>query len=209
MLLLRTTVLACTLALLSAATASAKGADDPSTEDAPFAGSHSGGSKAAAPFAASPSAGFAAVEQWVISLRTTDDRGGYVFFHKSSPGDWELSLHPAIDYFITGNVSLGATAGYSYSPAATGTTALDVGGRAGFNATINDHLGFWPSAGFGLRVFSSNHNTSTSTSFGIFAPFIYHLVPHLFVGAGPSFSVLMSGGSGKTYGVDFMLGGWL
>jgi hypothetical protein len=207
-MLSRTTGLAFTLALLSAATASARGADDPSTEDAPFAGG--GGNKGGpAPFAASPSAGFAAIGQWVLSLRTTGDGGGYFFFHKDSPGDWTLSLHPEIDYFITGNVSLGATFGYTYTPADTGTTIVDLGGRAGFNATINDHVGFWPTAGVALHVDSRNHNTNTSTSFGIFAPFLYHLVPHLFVGAGPSFSVLMSGGSGKTYGIDFVLGGWL
>jgi hypothetical protein len=206
MLLLRTTILACTLALLSAATANARGADDPSTEDAPFAG---GGNKTPAPFAASPSAGFGATGQWVLSFRTTDDGGGYLFFHKNSPGDWAISLHPSIDYFITGNVSLGATFGFFYTPAGTGRTTVNLGARAGYNLTINDHIGFWPSAGFGLNVDNEMHNTTTSTTFGIFAPFLYHLVPHLFVGVGPSFSVLMSGGSGKTYGIDFVLGGWL
>src|SRR5689334_11942674 len=110
---LRTTALFCALACLSTATAQARGgADDPSTEDAPFAG---GGNKApaAAPFAASPSAGFGAVGQWVLSLRSTPDQGGYLFFHKDSPGDWTLSLHPEIDYFITGNISLGALFGVS------------------------------------------------------------------------------------------------
>jgi hypothetical protein len=206
-MLLRTTVVACTLALLTAATANAKGADDPSTEDAPFAaaGSNKGGP---APFAASPSAGFAAMGQWVLTMKTSGD-DGYVFFHKPSGGDWTLALHPAIDYFITSSVSLGALFGYRYSPAATGTTVLDLGGRAGFNLNINDHLGFWPTAGFALNVDSENHTTHTTTSFGVFAPFLYHLVPHLFVGVGPSFSVLMSGGSGKTYGLDFTLGGWL
>jgi hypothetical protein len=206
---LRTTALFCALACFSTATAHARGgADDPSTEDAPFAG---GGSKAtaAAPFAASPSAGFGALGQWVLALRTTSDQGGYLFFQKDSPGDWRLSLHPEIDYFITGNISLGALFGFFYSPAGTGTTRVDIGGRAGFNANINDHLGFWPSAGVALNIDSENHTTNTSTSFGIFAPFLYHLVPHLFVGAGPSFSARLSGGSGKTYGIDFTLGGWL
>jgi hypothetical protein len=211
----RTTILARTLALLStlpalsAATASAKGADDPSTEDAPFAAAGSGNKGGPAPFAASPSAGFGPIGQWVLSMRTMSDRGGYLFFHKPSGGDWEIGLHPEIDYFIINNVSLGATFGYFHSPADTGTTAIDLGGRAGFNLNINDHLGFWPTAGFALSFVTANHNNNTTTSFLVFAPFLYHLVPHLFVGAGPSFSVLMSGGSGKTYGIDFTLGGWL
>jgi hypothetical protein len=205
--MLRRSILACLLIGLSA-TAHARGADDPSTEDAPFASSASKNSSPA-PFASSPSAGFAAMGQWVLSLRTTGDGGGFVFFHKASPGDWTLSLHPSIDYFITSSVSLGATFGYSYSPADTGTTVLDLGGRAGFNLTINDHIGFWPSAGLGFTVDSRNHNTNTSTFLGVFAPFLYHLVPHLFVGLGPSFSLQLSGGDGKMYGVDFVLGGWL
>ena len=159
--MLRRSILACLLVGLSS-TAHAAGAGDPSTEDAPFAGASN---KSPAPFAASPSAGFAAMGQWVLSMRTTGD-GGFVFFHKPSGGDWELSLHPSIDYFITSSVSLGATFGYTYSPAATGTTVVDLGGRAGFNLNINDNVGFWPSAGVGVNVNSSNHNTNTSATFG-------------------------------------------
>jgi hypothetical protein len=200
--MLRAAIVTCLLGALLASV-DARAAEESSSEDAPFAG---GGSKSPAPFAASPSAGFAAMGQYVLTMKTTGD-SGYVFFHKN--GDWTISLHPSLDYFLINSVSLGATFGYSYSPAATGTTTLDLGGRAGFNLNINDHVGFWPMAGVSLNVFSSNHNTNTSTSFAIFAPFLYHLVPHLFVGLGPSFSVLMSGGSGKTYGLDFVLGGWL
>ena len=114
------------------------------------------------------------------------DAGGFLFFHKNSPGDWEISLHPAIDYFITSSVSLGAVVGYRHSSAATGTTALDLGARAGFNLNINDHVGVWPTAGLGVNYVSADYDSSTTTTFGIFAPFLYHLVPHLFVGLGPS-----------------------
>ncbi|HXU02737.1 MAG TPA: hypothetical protein VN903_17350 [Polyangia bacterium] len=203
--MLRKSILVCLVTLLSS-TVTARAAEDSSSEEAPFAG---GGNKAPAPFAASPSAGFAAMGQWAISMRTTGDGGGFVFFHKDSPGDWHLSLHPSIDYFIINSVSLGATLGYTYSPADTGTTIFDIGGRAGFNLNINDNLGFWPSAGLSLNVNSSNHNTNTTTFLGVFAPFLYHLVPHLFVGLGPSFSLQLSGGSGKQFGVDFVIGGWL
>jgi len=192
---------------LLAATASARAAEESSSEEAPFAGG--GGKSVPTPFAASPSAGFGAIGQWVVSLRTTGDGGGYAFFHKPSGGDWELSLHPSIDYYITISVSLGATFGYRYSPAATGTTVVDLGARAGFNLNINDNIGFWPSAGLGANINSTNHHTDTSATFGIFAPFLYHLVPHLFAGIGPSFSVQLNDGNGKVYGLDFVLGGWL
>lgn len=205
--MLRIPILTCTLGLsllASVVSANARAAEEPSSEDAPFAGT---AGKGPAPFATSPSAGFAAVGQWVLTMKTTDDEG-YVFFHKASGGDWSLSVHPALDYFIVNSVSLGATVGFTYLSADTGTTVFDLGGRAGFNLNINDNLGFWPTAGVALRV-SRNRDTNTSTTFGIFAPFLYHLVPHLFVGLGPSFAAALSGGDGKTYGLDFVLGGWL
>ena len=200
------TIIALTFALLTAS-GGARAAEEASSDDgAPFAG---GAAKGPAPFAASPSAGFAAVGQWVLTMKTTGD-DGYVFFHRpSGGGDWELALHPAIDYFIINSVSLGATFGYYYSPAATGTTRIDLGGRAGFNLNINDHLGFWPMAGFVLHFQSADHGHDTSTALQIFAPFLYHLVPHLFAGLGPSVSVQTSGGNGTSFGVDFVLGGWL
>jgi hypothetical protein len=203
--MLRAAILTGLAAVMLASVDAPAAAAEASSEDAPFAG---GASKGPAPFAASPSAGFAAVGQFVLTMKTTGD-DGYVFFHKPSGGDWTISLHPSLDYFLINSVSLGATFGYSYSPADTGTTAVVLGGRAGFNLNIDDHLGFWPTAGFSLEVFSSNHDTNTSTSFAIFAPFLYHLVPHLFAGVGPSFSARLSGGGGKTYGLDFVLGGWL
>jgi hypothetical protein len=203
--MLRLSTLACTLGLLIATTNASAAEESSSDDSAPFAGTSS---KSPAPFASSPSAGFAAMGQWVLTMKTTPDEG-YVFFRKPSGGDWEIGLHPALDYFITSSVSLGATAGYYHSPALTGTTVIDLGGRAGFNLNINDNLGFWPTAGASLQLDSRDHNTDARTFFGIFAPLLYHLVPHLFIGLGPSFSLQLSGGDGKVYGIDFVLGGWL
>jgi hypothetical protein len=203
----RKSILTCAFVVLAAtAGANANAAEESSSEDsAPFAGS---ANKGAAPFAASPSAGFGAIGQWVLSMKTTGDNG-YVFFHKPSEGDWTLSLHPSLDYFITNGISLGATVGFLYSPAQTGTTVFDLGARAGFNLNINDNLGFWPTAGLSFNVDRRMHNTNTHTVLGVFAPFLYHLVPHLFVGLGPSFAAPLQGGGGNAYGVDFVLGGWL
>jgi hypothetical protein len=203
----RSSILACALAALTAAGAATANAAEETTSDdsAPFAG---GPRKEPAPFSASPSAGFGAIGQWVLTMRTAGDEG-YVFLHKASGGAWELSLHPSLDYFITSNVSVGATVGYFHSSADTGITVIDLGGRAGFNLNINDHLGFWPTAGLGVNIDSRDYATDTRTTFGVFAPFLYHLVPHLFVGLGPSFSTVLSGGGGELYGIDFVLGGWL
>jgi hypothetical protein len=127
------------------------------------------------------SAGFAAMGQWVITMRTTGDEG--FFFRKPSGGDWQLSLHPSIDYFIINSVSLGAAFGYFIHRRDTAPRSVSLGGRAGFNLNINDNLGFWPTVGVGFTFDSRDHGNDTTTFFGIFAPFLYHLVPHLFVGS--------------------------
>lgn len=188
------------LALLLAGSARAQDTDD----SAPFAANKT----TPAPFAVAPSSGFGAIGQWVLTMRTTED-GGYFFFHKPSGGDWALSLHPALDYFITGRISVGGTVGIYYSPAAAGSTVLDVGARAGFNLNITDHVGWWPNVGLSAHHQNIDHTSSTSTALNVFAPFLYHLVPHLFVGVGPSFAFQLSGGDGKAYGLDFVIGGWL
>ena len=72
--MLRAPLVACLLGVLLATT-SARAAEESSSEDAPFAGT----SKGPAPFAASPSAGFAAMDQWVLTLRTTPDACGILF----------------------------------------------------------------------------------------------------------------------------------
>lgn len=192
------------LLLTSVLAGNARAAEETSTDDiAPFAAS-----KTPAPFAAAPSAGFGAIGQWVLSMRTTPD-SGFFFFHKASGGGWTLSVHPTLDYFITGRFSVGGTVGIAYSPDQAGSTWLDIGARAGANFNLTDHVGWWPNVGLSARYENVNHNSATSTSFNIFAPFLYHLVPHLFVGAGPSFAFRLSGGDGSDYGIDFMLGGWL
>jgi hypothetical protein len=204
--LLTLTLTLSTVSTISSA-AAAPAADDTSTDDsAPFANS----SKSPAPFAASPSSGFGAIGQWVLSMRTTQD-SGFFFFQKTTGdgGSWELNLHPAIDYFLTGRFSVGGTVGIAYSPRDAGSTWLDIGARAGFNLNINDNVGWWPTIGISAHHENVNHTSSTSTAMHIFSPFLYHLVPHLFAGAGPSFTYLISGGDGSTYGLDFILGGWL
>ena len=186
------------VALLAASNARAQ--DD---DSAPFANNKT----SPAPFAIAPSSGFGAIGQWVLTMRTTQD-GGFFYLHKGGDS-WELNLHPAIDYFINGRFSVGGTVGIAYSPAGAGSTRLDIGARAGFNLNITDHIGWWPALGVSAHHANIDHNSSTSTAMNMFAPFLYHLVPHLFVGAGPSLTFLLSGGDGTSYGLDFVLGGWL
>ena len=204
----RKSILTCALVLLAAtAGANANAAEESSSEDsAPFAGS---ANKGPAPFAASPSAGFGAIGQWVLTMKTTGDNG-YVFFHKPSGGDWTLSLHPSIDYFITNSVSLGATFGYFHSPAATGTTVVDLGARAGFNLNINDNLGFWPTAGISLNIDSRMHDDEHDEPCSACSRRSSTIWCRTCSSASARRSRRGCRAVAATrYGVDFVLGGWL
>jgi hypothetical protein len=126
---------------------------------------------------------------------------------------WQLRLHPALDYFIASNISVGGVAGITYNSGNPSVTTFDLGARAGFNLGINDALTFWPTVGIFFHHTSvgstaaSNGSSSNSSSLEIFAPFLYHLVPHLFVGAGPIFDLALNGG-GNSYGLQTVVGGW-
>jgi hypothetical protein len=127
---------------------------------------------------------------------------------------WELRLHPALDYFIASNISVGGLVGITYDSGNPSVTTFDLGARAGFNLGINDAVTFWPTAGIVFHhtavgsTAAASGTSSSSTSFEIFAPFLFHLVPHLFVGAGPIFDLELSGGNGNGYGLQTLVGGW-
>jgi hypothetical protein len=158
-----------------------------------------------------PSAsGFGAGGQWVLSMSTTpDDANGYFLFHKTSGGTSSLQLSPAVDVFIGGNISLGVNLHFVYNSAPIGgssSTMLGAGVRAGYNINLSSNVGFWPDVRFFVDHNGAGH--STATTFAVFAPFLWHLVPHFFLGAGPDLDRGISGGTYTEYGIDFILGGW-
>jgi hypothetical protein len=152
--------------------------------------------------------GFGGTGQWVFSMETADPGSGSFFIHGSN-GNASISLDPAVDYFIASNVSVGGSVNFTHDSNGAGSTGIGIGARAGYNLNLTGQVGFWPS----LRLFAehqnADHTSSSASSFGVFAPFVYHLTPHFFLGAGPDFNLGLSGGSYKEYGIDFIIGGWI
>src|SRR4051794_30976936 len=132
--------------------------------------------------------GFGAPGQWVLTLGF--DHGEYLALR--SGNNWVISVQPSADYFLAPNISLGGVVGITHVN--NGGTDFNIGARAGFNLNISGPWGFWPTAGIFINTHSQDHNTDTSASLRIFAPFLFHIVPHLFVGAGPSFNVALHNG---------------
>lgn len=154
--------------------------------------------------------GFGTTGQFVISMGATADE--HLFFHKASGGGWTLHLAPALDYFIVPRVSVGGVLAYTHGSGggtnASGSNAITFGARAGYNFDINDRFGVWPMGGIIVDWFSANHVSTTNTFFSVFAPFLFHIAPHFFVGAGPSFLANLSGPDANQYGIDSIIGGW-
>jgi hypothetical protein len=159
-----------------------------------------------APFAPpAASAELGAQGQWVLSLGATS--APYLSFRKQG-GDWVLALNPAIDTFIAPHVSVGGAVTYQHSSAGTGYDVVGLTARAGYSLPVTERVGFWPLGMLGVQHQSGNHASSTATLFTLYAPFLFHIVPHLFVGAGPSFTLFLSGGNDSVFGIDTLLGGW-
>jgi hypothetical protein len=119
---------------------------------------------------------------------------------------WELHLQPSADYFIATNVSIGGTIGFTHVSGNPSTDFFNLGVRAGYNLAISNPVTFWPMVGITVgHAFGTGG--STATDLHIFAPFLFHLVPHLFVGAGPIFDLPLNGG-GTGYGLQTVVGGW-
>jgi len=143
------------------------------------------------------------------------------FFGSSVSGgasSWTFVIVPAADYFLSlRGFSIGGQISYMHgSPAAESTIdSFGIGPRAGYNIPINDLISIWPKLAF---IFADQVQTGArSTTFDVqlYAPVLFHLAPHFFVGLGPQIQtdLIVSAsapGAGRTtsYGLYFTIGGW-
>ena len=143
---------------------------------------------------------------------------------------------PAADYFVIGNLSLGANILFGLVSPAHGNTGngisetlFGIAPRVGYNIPISDSLSFWPKVFFGYTTVSSSGGSTVngvstnpgfnSTGIGVFAPLMIDPAPHFFLGIGPNFSTQFSSNqtSGSAsqslpkvtqVGLQMTLGGW-
>ncbi len=136
----------------------------------------------------------------------------------------ELTMRPAVDYFVANNVSVGGFVGLDYKTASGAhSTTFAIGPRAGYNLAFSEHFSFWPKLGFSY----STSNTTSSTAvppgtesalnasgnhlaLNVFAPLMFHPVQHFFLGFGPALDVDLTGDARQTtIAGRLTLGGWL
>jgi hypothetical protein len=130
------------------------------------------------------------------------------FFEKQASGGSSLLIQPGVDYFIGNGISVGGVVGFGFASGTPNTTTVKLGARAGFNQGLNEHVTFWPTVGIDGSYIHNNASSSTA-ALEVFAPFLYHVAPHFFLGAGPFLSYLVKGGPDTQYGLDLVIGGWL
>jgi hypothetical protein len=166
----------------------------------------SGGTASASPAAAS----FGVAGVWVISVQSYNAGSATpsLFFAKQASGGESVFIQPGLDYFIGNGISVGGVVGFGYTSGSPATTTVNLGARAGFNQALNEHVSFWPTLGID-GSYSHNTGSSSEAKLEVFAPFLYHVAPHFFLGAGPFLSYLVKGGPDTQYGLDFVIGGWL
>jgi hypothetical protein len=131
----------------------------------------------------------------------------------------DFSLSPAADFFVVEGLSVGADVffGTATPPHGITETSWGIAPRVGYNLWLCDTISFWPKAYFGYAAFSAGNNDGNinSSGVGIFAPFLFHPVPHFFLGIGPNFFTQLSNNvqnqseaKATQVGVQATFGGW-
>ncbi|GEN11233.1 hypothetical protein SAMN05443572_11483 [Myxococcus fulvus] len=135
---------------------------------------------------------------------TTEGAGGG-YFH----------LAPSADYFLKENLSVGGNVqlrvnfGDDDSQAAFG-----IGARVGYNIALGEKISVWPKAGVTLfvgdNIIGMQDGTGSLSTVILdgYAPFLYHITSHFFVGAGPRLAIGLGDDVDVTFGVSTTIGGY-
>ena len=134
----------------------------------------------------------------------------------------QITIAPAIDYFVIRNLSVGGALRFDYTSNPGGhSTGFGVGPRVGYNIPISDLLSIWPKAGLSIEhtsvttkvttpVVADNSSSNTAVALNLFVPIMIHPAPHFFAGFGPFLDTDLSGDNkATTFGAKLTLGGWI
>jgi hypothetical protein len=143
------------------------------------------------------------------------------FAHNTETEVSALAFRPALDYFIAPQLSVGGQLIFEYvnrDPSSDST--IGIGPRVGYNIPVGAMFSFYPRLGFGITHVTEsttvgNITTSSSDTFlslSLYAPFLFHPVPHFFIGLGPFMEGNIAGGEAPqrnlTIGLASTVGGY-
>jgi hypothetical protein len=165
-----------------------------------------------------PSRAFGNVGQLALSSDVA------LLIQRSSQDVTTVQFAPAADYFVTKNLSIGGVILFDYTQAQTvDVVRFSIGPRIGYNLAFTDMVGLWPKIGVSYShtdvsmdlpsvddVDRSRNAPGDHITLNLFAPLMFHPVPHFFVGFGPFLDADLSGNNRTTtFGGRLTLGGWL
>lgn len=149
--------------------------------------------------------GFGAAGQIAIS----SDASASIGYSTAGADAFFINLNPSVDYFLQQNLSIGAAVLLSRSfMEGPDSTGLGLSLRVGYNHALNEQVSLWPRLSVGLRHTIVGSSSGTAFVADAFAPFLLHLVPHFFIGAGPRVSFAAGDDSGVSISIDTTLGGY-
>ena len=109
----------------------------------------------------------------------------------------QIQLQPALDYFVSPNLSIGgqiriAHASIDNGNSSTNTsTTLGVLPRIGYNVALSPTSSIWPRVALGYVHTNGDSyggqitSSSYTVSLEVFVPLVFQPVPHFFLGGGP------------------------
>ncbi|MCE9668341.1 hypothetical protein LY474_11010 [Myxococcus stipitatus] len=149
--------------------------------------------------------------QFVIS----SDASGNLGYTTEGSGYGFISLNPSVDYFLKENLSIGS--GVNIAAAFfDGDTqaAFGINARVGYNIALSEKVSVWPKGivtlfvGDNILATQDGTNRAATVILEGYAPFLYHLTSHFFVGAGPRLSVGLGDDVDVTISVGTTVGGY-
>lgn len=119
-----------------------------------------------------------------------------------------LQLQPGVLYFITESWAIGGTAEFG---AVIGDgedyAAIGFGPTVGFNHTLSRDISIFPQAQLYFRV---GGGASDAVGMSLYAPVLWHIAQHFFVGMGPDLQADFSNDAGELFrfGAKSVIGGY-
>jgi hypothetical protein len=143
------------------------------------------------------------------SLVLTSSGPGGALGYESDSKAFFISLNPSADYFLQENLSIGGSVGLATTISdGPDLLAVSLRVRAGYNIPMNDKVSVWPTLGLGIGHLDIGLADTTYFEVAINAPFLYHIAPHFYVGAGPGLTTLLGDDTSVTLQASTVLGGY-
>jgi len=151
-----------------------------------------------------------------------------------------FGIQPAFDYFVAPDFSVGASAFFRYDNLTSTmsdtfgqkTVTYGLSGQLGLNLWLGERVSLWPKLSLSLSQNRMTFSPPTTVPVGVeladhppqvdnivsvelYAPFLFHLAQHFFVGFGPDVYVDLLDSTGGVsnrrlfYGAESTVGGWL